>query len=306
MIALTNKIANLTWVWIAPRILSVAEPKASLLNQLERDLPEGLIVDAAWLEERGIASNLRSYYVSASWLEQPVRSVYRRPRGELTWQQVVISLQTLILKTPLVVGGRTALELHGFAHYITQDIEAIHLYGPKKPPGWLQKLGLEQSFVYHNSARLFRGDSMYICPEPDAVADQVAGEHLRSRIRGDGLTTLAWGHWGWGLKLSERERAFLEMLDELPNAESFHQVDMIMQGASTFSPRRLQKLLLECTSVKVKRLFFFFADRHRHAWLERLDKEAIDFGKGKRMLVRDGRLDPEYLITVPKDLHVVS
>src|SRR5690625_6632096 len=110
MIALTNKIANLTWVWIAPRILSVAEPKASLLNQLERDLPEGLIVDAAWLEERGIASNLRSYYVSASWLEQPVRSVYRRPRGEWTWQQVGIALQARVLKTTLVGGGGTARE----------------------------------------------------------------------------------------------------------------------------------------------------------------------------------------------------
>ena len=284
----------------------MAEQKASLLNQLERDLPEGLVVDAAWLEEREIASNLRAYYVSAGWLEQPVRSVYRRPRGTLSWQQVVISLQTLLLRTPLVVGGRTALELHGFAHYIPQEIETVHLYGPEKPPGWLQKLNLHQRFVYHNSARLFGDDSIYIRPEQDAAHEQVTGQHSRGRLEGAGLTTLAWGHWGWELTLSQPERAFLEMLDELPNAESFHQVNMIMQGASTFSPRRLQKLLVECASVKVKRLFFFFADRHRHAWLERLDKKEIDLGKGKRMLVRDGRLDPEYLITVPKDLHVIS
>jgi len=52
----------------------------------------------------------------------------------------------------------------------------------------------------------------------------------------------------------------------------------------------------------VKRLFFFFADRHQHAWLRRLNKEAIDLGKGKRLLVRGGALNTVFQITVPKDL----
>ncbi len=81
---------------------------------------------------------------------------------------------------------------------------------------------------------------------------------------------------------------------------------MIMQSAANFSPRRLQKLLADCDSVKVKRLFFYFADRHGHAWRKRLDKTAIDLGKGKRMLVRGGKLDPVYHITVPEDLDAVS
>jgi hypothetical protein len=68
----------------------------------------------------------------------------------------------------------------------------------------------------------------------------------------------------------------------------------------------LQKLLAECHSVKVKRLFFYFADRHSHAWLKRLDREAVDLGEGKRMLVRGGRLDKTYQITVPGDLDAVQ
>ncbi len=55
----------------------MAEQSTSLLNRLERDLPEGLVVDAAWLQQRGIASNLRAYYVKNGWLEQPVRSIYK-------------------------------------------------------------------------------------------------------------------------------------------------------------------------------------------------------------------------------------
>jgi hypothetical protein len=68
----------------------------------------------------------------------------------------------------------------------------------------------------------------------------------------------------------------------------------------------LQKLLEDCKSVKVKRLFFFFADRHNHAWLKRLDRSRIDLGKGKRMLVRGGKLDPTYEITVPEDLYAAQ
>ena len=102
--------------------------------------------------------------------------------------------------------------------------------------------------------------------------------------------------------LSTPERAILELLDELPDKETFHQADMLMEGLSTLSPARLQTLLNDCRSIKVKRLFFFFAGRHRHAWLKRLDKRAIDLGSGKRMLVKGGRFDAQHQITVPESL----
>lgn len=284
----------------------MAEQKASLLNRLVQDLPEGLVVDAAWLDEHGIASNLRAYYVKNGWLEQPVRGVYKKPRGALNWQQAIISLQTLLLRSPLFVGGRTALELQGFVHYLTYEIKTVYLYGREKPPGWLQKLDLPQRFVYRNNTTLFRNDP--ITHGLGGLAWNIADGTARdlSSFRDGNLASLTWGLWDWHLALSRPERAYLEMLDELPRHESFHQVDMIMQGAANFSPRRLQKLLVDCDSVKVKRLFFFFADRHRHAWLKHLDKSAIDLGKGKRMLAPGGKLDPVYLITVPGDLDAVS
>ena len=80
---------------------------------------------------------------------------------------------------------------------------------------------------------------------------------------------------------------------------------MLMQGLSNLSPRRLQKLLGDCRNIKVKRLFFYFADRHQHAWLKRLDKHAINLGEGKRMLIKGGKLDKTYLITVPEDLNAL-
>ena len=75
-----------------------------------------------------------------------------------------------------------------------------------------------------------------------------------------------------------------------------------MEGLSNLSPHRLQKLLANCRSVKVKRLFLFFADRHQHAWVKHIKKEDIDLGIGKRMLVKGGKLNSTYQITVPEDL----
>ncbi len=110
------------------------------------------------------------------------------------------------------------------------------------------------------------------------------------------------GHATYPIRYASRERAALELLDELPEHESFQQVDALMEGMSDLSPRRLQILLEACASVKVKRLFLFFADRHRHAWLSRLDASRVDLGSGKRVLVKGGKLDPRYNITVPADL----
>jgi Transcriptional regulator, AbiEi antitoxin, Type IV TA system/Transcriptional regulator, AbiEi antitoxin N-terminal domain len=275
-------------------------PNERPLHRLERELPEGVLVDAAWLKGLGYSRQLLSHYVSAGWLSQPTRGVYRRPRGSLAWRQVVVSLQKF-LDYPLVVGGRTALELQGYVHYLSHKETQVHLYGPKPPPGWLNNLKLGLRFKYHNDQKLFR--KHLVVSELKKLA--ASGANAKDSL-GRSLTELPSGQWDWTLILSTPERALLELLDELPKRETFHQVDMLMQGMTNLSPRRLQMLLADCKSVKVKRLFFFFADRHSHAWLKPLKNEKFDLGKGKRMLVKGGQLDHTYQITVPEDLNGLS
>jgi hypothetical protein len=276
--------------------------KHKTLNRLEDELPEGLVVDSAWLRKKGYSRQLQNHYVATGRLEQPVRGVFRRPYGELSWQQAVISLQTLLLKNPLTVGGLTALELQGYAHFLSQHQTKVHLYGPAKPPAWLSKLTLGVRFVYHNSEKLFRNNPVKLGTTSlnwDVAKNALAG--------GDGSFTMQpWGQWDWPLTLSTAERAVFELLDELPARETFDHVDNLFGGLSNLRPDRLKKLLHDCKNVKVKRLFFFFADRHKHAWLNLLDKKEFDLGKGKRLLVKGGKLDPTYQITVPEDLNAVQ
>jgi len=235
------------------------------------------------MERNGYSTSLRSQYVSAGWLVQPTRGTYKRPLGELSWEKVVVSLQTL-LESDLAVGGRTALDLQGFSHYVSATgLSNIHLYGTRPPPGWLTKLPLKTKFKFHRSQVLFKS-----FPGTQKLQDGTLRE----------LPSAS----DWQMIVSTPERALLELLDELPRRDSFHQVDMLVEGLRTLSPRRLQTLLADCKSIKVKRLFFWFAERHQHAWLKQIDPATIDLGKGKRMLVKGGKLDPKYLITVPEDL----
>lgn len=262
----------------------MAERNSGKLNQLERKLPEGLLADAAWMERHGYSTSLRNQYVAAGWLVQPVRGTYKHPLGELDWQKTVVSLQKLMGRA-LAVGGRTALDLQGFSHYLSATgPSSIHLYGNEPPPGWLAKLPLKETFRFHRSQVLFNALA--------AKSETLQAGTLRELP----------GPSDWPLIASTPERALLEMLDGLPRHESFHQVDMMVEGLRTLSPRRLQALLTDCRSVKVKRLFFWFADRHQPAWLKQIDRTTISLGTGKRMLVKDGRLDSKYLITVPEDL----
>ena len=284
--------------------------KISKLNRLHRLLPEGLLADAAWFTAKGYPSSLRSRYLASGWLQPVTRGVFRRPlhkpglqdaTAPLRWQHVVVSLQ-LVLERPVTVGGRTALELDGLAHYASSaGPSEIHLYGDEPAPGWLRKLPLDTFFVFHNARKLFRA-------EP--ISDGLEG--LKSVMTGNEPSdfatihgSLTWMHFGdgnWPILVSTRERAILELLDELPDKETFHQVDVLMEGLVSLSPRRMNHLLRECRSVKVKRLFLWFADRHGHAWVERLDREGVALGSGKRMLFRGGKLDPRYWITVPEDI----
>jgi hypothetical protein len=270
------------------------------LNWLQRSLPEGLVADAAWLERHGYSRALRNKYVARGWLDKVARGVYRRPAPTLKreahegvrWQSVVISLQTL-LGYSYAVGGRTALELQGFAHYLSARHREIHLYGTRKLPGWIYKLKLDDRFAFHNADRLFRSEK---------TRPRGSKSHSENDLQQSSYIQQPWGQWEWPMLMSSPERAILELLDEVPQRETFHQADVLIEGLRNLSPRRLQGLLTACRSVKVKRLFLWFAERHQHAWLKNLDSNRIDLGKGKRMLVRGGKLDPKFKITVPESI----
>src|SRR5260370_10168898 len=188
------------------------------LNHLEKQLPEGLVVTSSWLIRHGYSRQLVSHYVRTGWLRQPTRGVYQRPRGSLSWQQIVISLQT-VLKEPLVVGGRTALEIQGYAHYLRQTTKELYLYGPEPPPNWLERLSAKVHFIYRNSRKLFPAEA-----DQRSFTNLIKGPKAQPSPGADaGFLVQPWGQGDWGLVPSAPERARLGVLGWLPERGSLEQ-----------------------------------------------------------------------------------
>jgi hypothetical protein len=91
----------------------------------------------------------------------------------------------------------------------------------------------------------------------------------------------------------------MEVLYGVPQVDSYEEAQHLMEGLTTLRPRLVQKLLENCASVKVKRLFMFLAENCKHGWAGKVDLSKVDFGSGKRVLLEGGRLDAKYQITVP-------
>jgi hypothetical protein len=280
----------------------MVDQTASKLNRLLGILPEGLLVDSAWLEAKGYSKQLRAKYVANGWLTTPARGIYRRPaaglgqraaREPLDWRWVVLSLHSL-LGYDVHVGGRTAAELVGMSHYLPMNsIRSVNLYADNLP-AWLHRLPTTVEWRTHRPSSLF---------DPKALARPLPPTKL-GKANTDPTLLTARGHisvdaGSWTILVSFPERAILEMLDELPAHESFENADKMVEGLTNVRPRLMQHLLEACTSIKVKRLFLFLAERHRHAWFSKLDKSRIGLGAGKRALVPSGRYDRKYQITVP-------
>lgn len=271
------------------------------LNSLQHLLPEGLVVNSRWLDEAGYSSALRSKYVANGWLEQPARGIYKRPGAETQWQHLVISLQSL-MRVPVVVGGLSALELQGYGHYVPLGKpRKVNLYTEGPLPKWPNEFDPGIKFQTRNAKKLFKSEaiSKAIKGLPPLAS---TGNNETLGNPNDGLRLHVWGDRSWPMVISRPERAILEFLDEIPASQSFQHAADMFTGLSNLSPRQLQKSLEDCGSVKVKRLFLWFAERNDHAWFKRLDLDAINTGSGKRVIAKGGRLDPKYQITVPEDL----
>lgn len=257
--------------------------------------PEGFLVDAKWLTGRGIARASIHDYAARGWLVPVARGVYRRPvAGEaaspevLDWRLVVLSIQNL-LDADLHVGGASALRLFGHEHYLALGGEPdVFLYGDGAPR-WLARVKADARFVLRR--RTLFGD--------DLTGVERRSLDLSTRTVSSEDVAKARRPWTWPLLVSSVERAVFELLNELPQEESFDNVDAIFQGLTELRPKQLMALLAACRSVKTKRLFFLFADRHQHGWRKHLDKSVVDLGVGDRQLIEHGRLHPIYKITVP-------
>ena len=249
----------------------------SIINKLLSNWPKNTVAVSSWLEGQGVYRQLAGTYVKSRWIERIGKGAFKRAGETVDWSGGLYTLQSQ-LNMSVHPAGKTALQLQGSAHYLPGNLKQtkIVLFGSEneKLPEWFKNYRWDVSVRY--------------------VMTGLFGKDVEL-----GLTTYNFGNYE--VKISSVERAAMELCYDVPNRESFGEMDQIMSGLMTLRPRLVQELLEKCKSVKTKRLFMHLAEKHDHSWLKKLDLKNVDFGKGKRSLSsNNGHYDSKYKIVVPK------
>lgn len=238
--------------------------------------PQGTVSLSSYLKSKNIGYDLQMQYRKSGWLTSIGQGAVVKSGDSVTWIGGLYALQTQG-KMNVHVGAKTALAMAGLAHFVTFQGNRIQIFGSSKSrlPAWFQNYHWGGKIIFYRSS-LFSNDP---------------------RV---GLQTL--NQKTFSIKISSPERAFLELLDLVPQEETFQEAMLISESLSTLRPKTIQGLLECCTSIKVKRLFLFLAEKQNHAWFKRLDLKKIKLGKGDRQIIKGGVLDSKYRITVPEAL----
>ncbi len=243
------------------------------INKLLKDWPMGTVYLSSWLANNGISSQLLNRYKKSRWLESIGTGAVIRSGDDVDYHGGIYALQTQA-KLSVHVGGRTALALHGRAHYIDMAAGRAVLFGAKKEslPTWFKQKNWDASVEYYTTSFL---------PADTGLVD------LERK--------------NFSVKVSSPARAILECLYLAPKHQELFECYELMEGLNNLRPKSVQELLENCSSIKVKRLFLYMAEKLKHPWLDFADLSKVDLGSGKRSLVKNGVYIDKYKITVPKE-----
>ncbi|GAB3027842.1 type IV toxin-antitoxin system AbiEi family antitoxin [Niabella terrae] len=244
------------------------------INRLFQEQPPGIVLISSWLVRQGYSIDLQKHYRKSNWLQSIGKGAHIRANDKVGYEGAVYALQK---QAGLKVhpGGRTALSILGKAHYLELSANKVILFGNsgEKLPIWFKKHDWGLKLEYYETSFL----------SPDLGLTEVETKNF-------------------SIKVSGAARALMECLYLAPLKQELMECYELMEGLNNLVPKQVQALLENCRSVKVKRLFLYMAEKADHNWFKCINLKAVDLGKGKRSIVKNGVLIDKYGITVPKEL----
>jgi hypothetical protein len=248
--------------------------KEQKINRLLNSQPSGVVYLSSWLTENGFSTQLLNRYKKSNWLYSMGTGAWMRVGEKPTYSGALYAIQQQT-QSSIHPGGKTALSLLGKTHYLELSTQQIILFGcsKEKLPAWFTNYDWGVKVKYFSSS------------------------FLPSKA---GLQTVELG--SLKLQISNPTRALMECLFMAPKSQDLLECYEMMEGLNNLRPKQVQELLETCTSIKVKRLFLYMAEKSNHQWFKYINVEKIAVGNGKRSLVKDGVYIAKYGITVPKEL----
>ena len=249
--------------------------KRSKLNQLLANTPKGIVLLSTWLKSNGYSPELIKRYRNSGWLESIGVGANIRFGDRIDCLGALHALQ-IQLGSSLHVGARTALSFLGKSHYLElsrQKIILLGAYGDRKLPTWFRNHDWGTKIEFYTSDFL--------------PVD---------------LGLVEFEYRDFSVNISGEIRALMECLLLTPEHQEVMECYELLESMNNLHPKKVQELLENCNSIKVKRLFLCFAEKIKHEWFNYLDISKINLGAGKRHVVDGGVLDRKYLITIPRAL----
>ena len=248
--------------------------KETKLKKLIKSLEPGTILLTGWLEQMGISRSLRQEYVKNGWLTPLGRGAYKRFEDEVEWFTGISALQKQA-GFQVHVGALTALEMLGLSHYLRINENKVYLFLPYKVklPNWFIQYDWKQGI-----------------------------EHKQTSFLSYDIGLIDYEYNGTKLQISSPERAMMECLYLAPEKIDLVECYYLMEGLVNLQPELIKKLLKNCNSIKVNRLFLYMAEKADHQWLQFIDLTNISLGSGERQIVKNGIYNSKYQLTLPKEL----
>jgi hypothetical protein len=245
------------------------------INTLIQSLPRGTVLLPSWLLSQGYSYELQQCYRKSGWLKSIGKGAMLKSNDSFALAGALSALQNFA-NINIHVGGRSALELQGVAHYLQINSYETTLFvnGNTKLPLWFT------NNEWNTKIKLFR---------LSLFEDEIIGMSDFN----DGEQTM---------KISNADRAIMECMALCPAQFPLSEAYELMEGLSGLRPAKVQELLEKCKSVKVKRLFLYFAEKAKHSWFKYLDTKKINTGSGNRSLTENGVLVPKYKLILPEEL----
>ncbi len=238
-------------------------------------LKAGEVITASQLRAIGVSARLTSYLKQNAVLRQLGVGAYVKGEEKPSFVSAVQAINSLT-KVPIYFGGRSALDIFGVSQYLSLGAGgAAWLFSSAKVklPKWFM------SGVWD--------------VQPKLVQTHFLASKLNHSIRTKEVD-------GFTVQVASRERAILEAIYLIGKWHRFEEIDELFESLTTLDGKHIQNLLENCNSIRVCRIFLFLAQKHGHPWLRDIDEFKVSLGRGKRVVIKNGRLDARYQITVPQ------
>lgn len=249
---------------------------ATKIKQIVDNKGTDTLLFSSWLSAQGINRAEQAAYVQSGWLEKVAHGVYKMAGADVSLFSAVSAYNTQLTKQ-CIIGAETALEIRGYSHYVPMGKPLAFLYTDShaKLPQWFLTRDWDRTLRYHTT----------------------------SLWEDNNLGIEQWEEDGHPLLISSPERAIMECLNRPYVAQTLMDTYYVMEMLTTLRPNLVQQLLEQCSSVKVKRLFLYLAEKAKHSWFKAINTSGVNLGSGRRMISARGKYVSKYNITIPADIY---